>query len=99
MEGEEEAGEKAQGVRVMGKVCDSVTQNVQFDVICRMISYKGYLIKLLEFSEVWSERRRKKSKRRLDRRNRRSKGHGGRERAGEKVNVGRQREVSVNYCL
>ena len=38
LEGEEEAGEKAQGVRVAGKVCDSVTQNVQFDVICQMIS-------------------------------------------------------------
>ena len=38
LEGEEEAGEKAQGVRVVGKVCDSVTQNVQFDVICQMIS-------------------------------------------------------------
>ena len=43
---------------------------------------------------------RKKSKRRLDRRNRRSKGHREREReAGKKVNAGRQRAVSVNYCL
>ena len=42
---------------------------------------------------------RKKSKRRLDRRNRRSKGHRGEREAGEKVNAGRQREVSVNYCL
>ena len=38
LEGEEEAGEKVQGVTVVGKVCDSITQNVQFDVICQMIS-------------------------------------------------------------
>ena len=38
LEGEEEAGKKVQGGRVAGKVCDSVTQNVQFDVICQMIS-------------------------------------------------------------
>ena len=37
-EGEVEVEEKVQGIRVVGKVCDSVTQNVQFDVICQMIS-------------------------------------------------------------
>ena len=38
LEGEEEAGKKVQGGRDEVEVCDSITQNVQFDVICQMIS-------------------------------------------------------------
>ena len=33
-----EAGKKAQEGRVVGEVSDSITQKVQFDVICQMIS-------------------------------------------------------------
>ena len=79
LEGEEEAGKKVQGGRDEVEICDSVTQNVQCDVICQMISLFIYLIKLLEFSEVWSKSRRKKSRRRQGRKGRGSRDQRGRE--------------------
>ena len=38
LEGEEEAGKKAQGGRGEVEVCDSITHNMQFDANCQMIS-------------------------------------------------------------
>ena len=43
--GEEVAGKKVKRGRDEVEVCDSVTRNVQFNVNCQMISWKGYLIK------------------------------------------------------
>ena len=52
-----EAGDEAEeGDGFEGEVCYSITHKVQFNVNCQIISYEGYLIKSLKFSEVQSER-------------------------------------------
>ena len=45
MEREEAAGKKAKRGTDEVEVCGSITHNVQFNVNCQMISWKGYLIK------------------------------------------------------
>ena len=52
---------------------------MQFNVNCQIISYEGYLIKFLKFSEVQSKREWRKRKRIRGRRKKRSGGPGGRE--------------------
>ena len=80
------------------EVCDSVTQNVQFDVNCPMISWKWYLINNLNFQKFGA----KGGERAGGGKGESGGGAESREgerKAGEACQEGRQGEVCAKYCL